>query len=273
MKTLYLSDLDGTLLRSNERISDFTIDTINKFVSNGGCFSYATARSFVTASQVTAGLSLDIPVVCYNGGFIFQRGEILLGQYFSSLEKEDISGALAGLGFLPIVYAFIDGVEYFSFIERDVSAGMRHFLDARLGDARRREVGSPQELWLGDVFYITCISTEKRLAPVHEVFKDDRRVNCIFHQDIYSTAWWCEILPVRATKAVAALELKRLLGCDKLVVFGDGINDVTLFSVADESYAMANAVEELKAMATGVIGSNDEDGVAHKISKREARFV
>ena len=53
-----------------------------------------------------------------------------------------------------------------------------------------------------------------------------------------------------------------MLGCDRLVVFGDGRNDLSLFSVADECYAMSNAVPELKEIATAVIGSNDEDGVA-----------
>ena len=45
-------------------------------------------------------------------------------------------------------------------------------------------------------------------------------------------------------------------------MFGDGENDVDMFKEADECYAVENAVEELKAIATGVIGSNDADGVA-----------
>ena len=56
--------------------------------------------------------------------------------------------------------------------------------------------------------------------------------------------------------------MKEILGCDHLVVFGDGRNDLSLSSVADESYAMSNAVPELKEIATAEIGSNNEDGVA-----------
>ena len=44
-------------------------------------------------------------------------------------------------------------------------------------------------------------------------------------------------------------------------MFGDGENDVDLFEAADEAYAVANAADVLKAVATGVIGAND-DGVA-----------
>lgn len=45
MHTLYVSDLDGTLLRSNERISEYTNHVINSLTDRGMIFSYATARS------------------------------------------------------------------------------------------------------------------------------------------------------------------------------------------------------------------------------------
>ena len=46
------------------------------------------------------------------------------------------------------------------------------------------------------------------------------------------------------------------------MVFGAGKNDVDMFEFADEAYAVSNAVDELKAIATGIIDSNDNDGVA-----------
>ena len=64
------------------------------------------------------------------------------------------------------------------------------------------------------------------------------------------------------SKASAVLQLKELLKADYVVAFGDGKNDIELFEIADESYAVKNAVEELKAIATGIIDSNDSDGVA-----------
>jgi len=74
-------------------------------------------------------------------------------------------------------------------------------------------------------------------------------------------------MPKNATKGIAALRLKEMLGCGRLVAFGDAQNDLSLFSVADECYAMANAVPELKEIATAVIGSNDNDGVAKWIEE------
>jgi len=56
--------------------------------------------------------------------------------------------------------------------------------------------------------------------------------------------------------------LKKLWNCDRVVSFGDAVNDIPMFEISDECYAVENAVDELKAIATGVIESNEEDGVA-----------
>ena len=70
MKTLYVSDLDGTLLRKNETLSPYTIKTINALTSSGMLFSYATARSLNTAKKVTEGLNTHFPLIIYNGAFV-----------------------------------------------------------------------------------------------------------------------------------------------------------------------------------------------------------
>ena len=69
-------------------------------------------------------------------------------------------------------------------------------------------------------------------------------------------------MPARASKAHAIQKLKAIWGCSRVVSFGDAVNDLPMFALSDECYAVANAVEELKAAATGVIGSNEDDGVA-----------
>ena len=42
----------------------------------------------------------------------------------------------------------------------------------------------------------------------------------------------------------------------------NGKNDIDMFELSDEAYAVENAVDELKEAATAVIGSNNDDGVA-----------
>ncbi len=68
------------------------------------------------------------------------------------------------------------------------------------------------------------------------------------------------LMPLNASKAKAIKQLQSLLKCEKLVAFGDGKNDIDMFELADESFAVQNAHEDLKRIATGIISSNDEDG-------------
>ena len=262
VKTLYVSDLDGTLLRRDETLSHFTVNTINALVERGMIFSYATARSLVTASKVTAGLSTRIPVIIYNGSFIKQSGtgETLLSNAFTQAQSNEIIDFLLQREVFPIVYAMIDGVEKFSYCADRESRGTKIFNDTRRGDVRDNPILSPADLYRGEVFHVTCIDEEEILRPIYEHFKDTYQ--CIFHRDIYSGEQWLEIQPTEATKAKAIRALAKLLGCDRIVCFGDGKNDISMFEIADECYAVENADPALKAIATAIIGSNEQDGVA-----------
>ena len=62
--------------------------------------------------------------------------------------------------------------------------------------------------------------------------------------------------------------LREELGFDKVMVFGDGENDLSMFEVADESYAPANGQAAVKSKATEIIGHHNEDGVARFLRKR-----
>ena len=79
-------------------------------------------------------------------------------------------------------------------------------------------------------------------------------------------------MPAKATKAHAIKKLKEMWGCDRVVSFGDAVNDIPMFEISDESYAVENAVDELKAVATGIIESNVDDGVAKWLLKNAKVF-
>ena len=63
MNTLYVSDLDGTLLNSDVKISENSKNIINSLIEKGMKFTVATARSLVSASDKIEGLNLKLPVV------------------------------------------------------------------------------------------------------------------------------------------------------------------------------------------------------------------
>lgn len=260
-KTLYLSDLDGTLLNSRQTLSEYTVNTVNRLLGMGMIFSYATARSYITASKVTKGIEPPIPLIVYNGSFIMENGtgKVLRSNYFDRSDSERILNILLESNIYPIVYAFIDGIEKFSYVKELCTGKMIEFLDTRKGDKRDNPVNA-SDLGKGDIFYFNCIDSEEKLIPVYENLRDE--FSCVYSRDIYGGTYWLELMPASATKASAALQLKEMLGCGRIVCFGDGKNDLSLFEIADERYAVENADEELKRAATAVIGGCDEDGVA-----------
>jgi len=264
MKTLYVSDLDGTLLNGKEKLSDFTIDIINDLVNKGTIFSYATARSFVTSAKVTAGLNTNFPAIIYNGAFIIETNskEIMLSNFFKESEVQYIKGILIKHRIFPIVYSILDGKERFSYCTGHMNHGKKIFLESRKGDIRLLKRDNSDDVYMGRPFYFTCIGDEFELAPLNDIFKDDTRFYSVFQKDIYSGEQWLEILPVQATKANAILRLKKHLDCDKVISFGDAKNDIPMFEISDECYAVENAAIELKKIATAVIGNNENDGVA-----------
>ena len=261
MKTLYVSDLDGTLLRSDETTSDFTNKTINELVSRGMLFSYATARSYVTSRKVTKGIDAKIPLIVYNGAFVIDNasGKLLLSNFFGDNVKSLLDDLVEN-NIYPIVYSFFDGIERFSYVYDKCTKGMKDFIITRKGDQRDNPVNAVSDLYCGDIFYITCIDDENQLAPFYEKYRN--QYHCVFQRDIYSNEQWLEFMPQAASKSNAINQLKDHLRCDRIVVFGDGKNDIDMFSLADECYAVENAVDELKSIATAVIPQNNDDGVA-----------
>lgn len=227
-------------------------------------FTYATARSLSSASIVTQGLSANIPVIVYNGAFILNpaTGEILSKESFRPEEMRRVTDVLNQIGISPLVYSFVEGAEKVSWIVSRENEGIRRYLDSRKGDRRLRPVTSEEELYQGDMFYFTCIGEQQDMKPVYDIFSKDARFRCTLQQELYRPEYWCEIMPAKATKAEAIRKLKEIWGCGRVVSFGDAINDIPMFEISDECYAVENAVEELKAIADGVIESNEENGVA-----------
>ena len=261
-KTLLVSDLDGTLLKSDGTLSEETAAELARMTAAGLKFTYATARSRQTANKV-AGMLADalrgMPVILHNGTFIADSadGRLLAANWLEPVDT--IRRVLEVCDIQPIVYSMRGERQFFSYLPDRLSERAKAFNATRRGDPRDHPVTDAAALWAGDIFYITCIDEREKLLPAHEQLKDV--CGCLFGQEYYSDSYWLELLAPEATKAHAILRLRDMLGCGRVVVFGDGPNDISRFKAADEGYAVAGAAEELKAIATAVIGSNDDGGV------------
>jgi len=274
MKTLYVSDLDGTLLNRNDKMSEYTVKTINNLINKGMHFSYATARSLSSATVVTEGLITNIPVIIHSGTFIINAStkEILFSLNFSEEEKIKVKNILDKYPVYPLVYGFVNGDEKVSWIKNKVNDGIKNYLNSRKGDSRLRPVVTKEELYNGKLYHFTCIGEREELIGIYDYFKDSDEFTCILQQELYREKYWCEILPKKSSKGNAILTLKEMLKCDRIITFGDAINDIPMFKISDECYAVENAVDELKKYATGIIMSNEKDGVARWLEENYGKL-
>jgi len=270
--TLYLSDLDGTLLASDGTLSTVTRTTMNRLIADEGLlFSYATARSYESAQVVVAGLDVRMPVAVYGGALIVdgRSGEVLTRH---GLDRSLVSLVVAecrARNLPPIVYEFCDGRDWVSWNQAEESAGTRNYTATRRGDRRMRPVDSWEQLPANDVFYLTIIGEREVIEEAAESLAGQLAGHAtlvVQRDNYYPDEYWLEISAVEANKAVAATELQRHAGADRLVCFGDNNNDLPMFGVADASFAMANANESVRAAASAVVTANDDDAVVRQIA-------
>ena len=270
-KTLYVSDLDGTLMHKDLKISDFSVKTINALVGKGVAFTYATARSISSAGTITKELKLKLPVITRNGAVLADNntGKIIEKALFTEKEVEMLKDMLPELPKTGFVSC------YFGDDMKKVFAGSLHtaelqgYLDYYKDDPSVVSVSDLSEMFMGNPGYVTIIGDKDEIESLYIRTREYNGWECLFQKDIYRDEYWLEIAPRNSTKAKSILKLKEEYGFDKLVVFGDSVNDIPMFKIADEAYAVSNAVDELKALATGIIGNNEEDAVAVYLSKAE----
>lgn len=276
MKTLFISDLDGTLLNRQERLSERTVELLNSLIQKGLHFSYATARSLSSAARATQGIMPVAPVVLYNGGTILNPAthETLRFLAYTPKQVKIAAELFQAHHVSPIVYSMVNGQDYVSWMAGTETRGMNEYLSKRKDDPRFTVCHSWDEVYRGQPFYFTCIGELEEIQPIEKELHKFSYWHALLQKEIYSEdAYWCEIMPWNATKANGVLFIKEKLGFDRIVCFGDGLNDISMFQAADECYAMANAEQQLKSVATAVINSNDEDGVALWLAENYTRYL
>lgn len=269
---LYISDLDGTLLNSRQVISRESVETINDLINKGLNFTIATARSYEASINIIAPLELRVPVILNNGAFIYDlaSGKNIVENYMDMDSVAYILKTYAEKNIQPMVSAVNRAGEKKIFYKGSFNFGQDVYLNSRFRskDRRLEIVDDFSAVWDCKVINIFAIDKKKNLDFEYKLFTDNLDVGCHYTEEIYSKGFfWLETTNPKAKKSSAAMYVKNYLKAEKLVCFGDNLNDKPLFEVADEKYAVENAYEELKNIATEVIQSNEENGVARFLRK------
>lgn len=271
MKTLYLSDLDGTLLNEDALLSPFTEKTLISLMEKGLAFSVATARTAATALRILSALPFRYPIVLMNGVLVY---DTVKSRYVRKTPLgQDAARAIAGVmdscGAKGLMYA-LEGDTLTTYYESLEQPALREFCQERAVKFGKVfiETNSFAATASPDTIYFTLIDSHERLLPVYEKLKAYPLLEQTLYKDIYSPdLWYLEVFHRDASKRNAALYLKESCGFDRLVGFGDNLNDLPLFSACDACFAVDNAKDEVKAAATAVIEGNRQDGVAKWLAK------
>ncbi|MDR0814002.1 MAG: HAD family hydrolase [Oscillospiraceae bacterium] len=267
MKTLYLSDLDGTLLSAESKLTPRTLDTLNRLIGGGMNFSVATARTAFSTGFVLSGLRLTLPTIQQNGVYLydFAEQEMLGTQYIPTQSVTRVFDLLSGSDISPLVYTARDNVQTTHF-ERVTSPNMQAFLDMRAtqyGQVIPR-VARLESLADCGIVYFCFIDTKERLAALAGAVREISGISSVYSRDVslVGEVWLLELFSESASKAGGAKYLREHGGFERVVGFGDSLNDLPLFAECDVSIAVANAADEVKSAADIVIGANTEDSVA-----------
>ncbi|MBC9714137.1 HAD family phosphatase [Streptomyces sp. TRM66268-LWL] len=252
---LVATDLDGTLLRDDHTVSARTRDALKAATEAGAAHIVVTGRAVPWTRHILDDLGYEGLAVCGQGGQVYHAGEHRL------LTSVTLDRQLAGLALAKIeaevgplsLAASRDGVD------GDVLIGPGY--QAQEGPLPYVPIKSAAELWSAPLnkLYVQHpeLTDDELWAVAHRVAGELVGVTM-------AGAGIVELLPLGLSKATGLAVAARRLGVKKTdtIAFGDMPNDVPMFGWAAHGVAMANAHEELKAVADEVTLSNEDDGIA-----------
>ena len=276
MKTLFVSDLDGTLLGQDRKVSEQSVRLINESIEDGAMFSVATARTPATGGPLLANVKSPLPFIVMTGAAIWNRED---NRYvYAAFHREETARRLVELylrlGLSMFVYILGEDNVIHIYHVGDMSQLEREFMEERLHTPYKdfhildKEEGElPENLDRVLLFYSMRPTAEVR--RVYDEIKDSEDLRAVFYHDMYGEEIaLMEVFGPDASKANAVRRLAAITGAERIVAYGDNVNDIPILEVADEAVAVENAVTAAKAVADRTIGPNSDDSVAKDIKKQ-----
>lgn len=269
MKTLYVSDLDGTLLQPDAMLSHATVSMLNEAIAGGKLFTVATARTPATVSPILTDINLQLPAIVMTGAALWDKSTGLYSRL--QLMNPDAARRLLDVYISTetptFVYSLSDNIITIRHIG-PLSPVQTEFLIERSNTPFKHVSVSPDGSSvfpdkLDDIILLYSMLPNELAERTYALTSKIDNVRAMFYHDIYGEETAIlEAFSPEATKAKAMRALAESLGADKIVAFGDNINDLPMMQEADLSIAVENARPEVKAAADIVIGPNTNNSVA-----------
>ena len=264
---LYISDLDGTLLLPDGSFPEDFKRRLNRLIDMGLRFTIATARNYDSAHPILNGLNLNLPVILFNGVYLtdFNSGSIL--EYSHFIEKTVVENMLElalPRGIDPFIYTF--GEKHKLYYQRATNPGSQAYVKSLEGDERLNQVKCFEFKEEEKISGFLLIDTYDRLEPIYQSLQEKYfdHLNIYFAEDVSMKGYyWLQSFHQEASKGnmLETLARKLEISLERIVVFGDYLNDLDMFRVAGRAIAVENALPEVKESAHEIIGSNSQGAV------------
>jgi Cof subfamily protein (haloacid dehalogenase superfamily) len=251
---LVATDLDGTLLRSDESVSRRTREALAAATAAGAAHIVVTGRAAPWTRHILDDLGYDGLAVCGQGAQVYHAGEhrlltsVTLDRQLAAVALAKIEAEVGPL----YLAASRDG------LDGEVLVGPGYAVTGKLPSTPFTDAS---DLWtapLNKIYIQHPTLTDDELAEA------SRRAAGGFVTVAMAGEGIVELLPLGLSKATGLSLAARRLGMKAAdtIAFGDMPNDIPMFAWASHGVAMANAHQELTAVADEVTSSNEEDGIA-----------
>jgi len=257
---LFVTDMDGTLLNSERKITAGVKKAIKKAVEAGVIFTIATGRMHISALPYVKELGVNVPVITYNGALIKTvEGEELFASYLDrDLVKELVDFAEERQLHIQL---YSDDKLYYR-RENDRSA---------LYQCTAGVKGNP----VGDELEEHMDKVPKLLIVANNSEEGDRVVEAVSRQfghrivAVKSTPVYIELIKPGVNKATAIARLAERfdIPAEAVLAIGDSNNDLTMIEMAGFGVAMGNANDNVKKIAKYQVADCDHDGIAEAIER------
>lgn len=247
---MILIDLDKTLLRSDNSVSEYTKQIIKKCQKCGIPVVIATARYWIGAERYIREIQPDYEITT-DGTLVCRHGALIYSCTMSGSVANQIIQDLRS--FDPQ-------------IEITVAAGRQVLWNGRPISQSEKLYKAVFNDYSRPLYYqVNKVAAELSDPAIAAKIADKNRCRL----QCYRGESLCAFLPKNSGKIQAILALAKLLNIslNDIVSFGDDINDVEMLQICGAGVAVSNAVMEAKNAADFVTASNDEDGVASWIEK------
>lgn len=269
---LFVTDLDGTLINSKREVPKRSLEILNKLIEKGVNFTVATARTPATAVEILQDLNLKLPVALMNGVLIYDTKEL---KYIDikGIEKEAVNKVLdifKEYNKNPLVYGVKDNhlwvyhkefenIYEYNFYKERADKNLKTFVNVENYN------GSLSD---SNVINFVAFDNYEKIKAIAEEVKCIEGITVNYYKDVYEDCYFLEAYSSEASKANGIKYLSKYIEYSKVICFGDNLNDIPMFELANEAYATANAAEEIKKIAADVIGSCEDNGVAEFLEER-----